>query len=461
MAKSIPLPNIQPKSESRPKRPWTEVAETASIIASGGGVALAIVFQQLAFAIVPPVFALSLNIVNRSRRIQQIREQSFNATAQTSQLRSDLQAVQSSLQTLPIADRIVDIERCVTRLSEALMEVQQRQAETLAATEEDREKIKEAFAIVRQGVYNLSHHTNSSLDRLQNDLNALRLEVDRVAIQASSETVAAAIAPLRQQMDSLSLRVDNLDSQSTLITPQVQQLTQTVKQLRTHTAQHWLAHIDRRLESALPYTYQLVSEDASPYLFKALETAKEQVAIVSPGLPHQGAHSDRFLAKLEDALAQKIFVSIGWGRRADIGKARGTSRPIALKDGGWRYQVERDPQGFYGLLPHLLELKKRYKRLNLKLFGTADRLVACDRDWALLGGQHLLCHGEEEEVGLYTTDPHVVSDLVDRFDLVPQLKRRASRQMPPAAPGRRPLPNPSNGAKTAPVRKPSSIPFFR
>ncbi|OAB61464.1 hypothetical protein AY599_26965 [Leptolyngbya valderiana BDU 20041] len=460
MAKSIPLPNLDRRAERDSARPWTEIAETASIIASGGGVALAIVFQQLVFAIVPPVFALSFNIVNRSRRLQHIREQSSNATVQTNQLRSDLQAVQSSLQTLPIADRIVDIERCVTRLSEALMEVQQRQTEAIAATEEDREKIKEAFAIVRQGVYNLSHHTNSSLDRLRSDFETLRVDRDRTTVRTSADAVETAIAPLRQQVEGLTQRVDNLDRQSTLITPQVQQLTKAVKQLRTHTARHWLERIDRRLESALPYTYSLVSDDASEFLYQALTTAKEHVAIVTPWLQHQGTHSDRFLAQLEEALQQNLFVSIGWGRRADIGKARGTSRPIALKDGGWRYQIDRDPQGHYRLLPQLLGLKKRYKRLDLKLLGTADRLVTCDREWALLGGRHLLCSHDEEEVGLYTSDPHVVSDLVDRFDLVPQLQRRASRQMP-APPERRSLSALSSPSEKPAVGKPSSISYFR
>jgi len=248
-------------------------------------------------------------------------------------------------------------------------------------------------------------------------------------VRVSEETVNAAVAPIQQQLDGMSGRVETLESQSSLISPQVQQLTQAIKQLRTHTAQHWLSHIDRRLEAALPYTYRTISDDASDWLSQALETAKEQVSIVTPYLQYTGAESDRFLSKLEDALAQNIFVSIGWGRRADIGKARGTTRPIVLKDSGWRYQRERDRHGHYALLPQLLELKKRYKRLNLKLLGLAERLIVCDRDWALLGGSHLLYRvGDEEEVGLYTTDPNVVSDLVDRFNLAPHLQRRSSRQ---------------------------------
>ena len=207
----------------------------------------------------------------------------------------------------------------------------------------------------------------------------------------------------------------------------MQQLTEAVTHLRTHTAQHWLSEIDRRLESALPYRYQVVAEDASDYIFQALNQGKEHVLIVTPWLELNPGRSQALLEAIDALLSQQVFVSFGWGRRGDVGRARDTHRPIALKDGGWRYQPERDPQGYYRLLPQLLELKKCHKRLTLKLLGTSERIIVCDRDWALLGGHHLLCHAATNtpEVGLYTNDPHVVVDLSQRFNLVPHLKRRS------------------------------------
>lgn len=419
-------PNGSQVSRSR-KWPWTEAAETISIIACGGGVAGAIVFQQLTLAIVPPVFALSFNIINRSRRLQELRERNLGSHTDAQDLRSGLHELQDSLQTLPLADRLVELEACVRRLSEATLELQGQQAGMVEEMGDDREKIKEAFGILRQGVYNLSHHTNTSLDRLRTELDTLRREVEPTASRVAGQISEQAIAPLQQQQRRLEQQLSQVQQQQSLLSPQVQQLTEAVTQLRTHTAQHWLSEIDRRLESVLPYRYRVVSEDASDYLFEALNQGKEHIVIVTPWLELDPVRCEAFLQALDTILSQNVFVSFGWGRRADVGRARNTTRPIALKDGGWRYQPERDPHGYYRLLPQLLELKKRHKRLTLKLLGTAERIVVCDRDWALLGSHHLLCHvaSNTPEVGLYTNDPHVVLDLGQRFNLVPHLKRRA------------------------------------
>ncbi|TVR12872.1 MAG: hypothetical protein EA395_05030 [Phormidium sp. GEM2.Bin31] len=419
----------QPVSDraTSPKTPWTEPAETISIIACGGGVAVALIFQQLALAIVPPVFALSFNILNRSRRLKDMRVNGLLSQRQTHELRQELQTIQGSLDSLPLADRIIEIEACVRRLSEATLELQGQQTGIVHDLEDDREKIKEAFAILRQGVYNLSHHTNTSIDRLRTEIDTLRRDVEPTAKGLAEQITHQATAPLQQQQQHLQGELNQLQQQQSLLSPQVQQLTEAVTHLRTHTAQHWLSEIDRRLESVLPYRYRVVSDDASDYLFEALNQGKEHILIVTPWLEFKPGRSEAFLQAVDTLLSQNVFVSFGWGRRADVGRARDTHRPIALKDGGWRYQPERDPQGYYRLLPQLLDLKKRHKRLTLKLLGTAERMIVCDRDWALLGGHHLLCHAATNtpEVGLYTNDPHVVLDLSQRFNLVPHLKRRA------------------------------------
>jgi hypothetical protein len=135
----------------------------------------------------------------------------------------------------------------------------------------------------------------------------------------------------------------------------------------------------------------------------------------------------RFLAVLAEALDQNLFVSIGWGDRIDIGKGANCTRPIVLKDGGWRYQPDHDPDGLYGALPELLRLRKRYKRLHLKLIGTREKLIVCDHSWALLGGQHFLCdiggHGASDP-GLFTTDKKIVAEISQRFNTAQVSTRR-------------------------------------
>ncbi|NMG61272.1 hypothetical protein E1H12_22860, partial [Geitlerinema sp. P-1104] len=254
-SRTSPQP-ISDRAISR-KTPWTEPAETISIIACGGGVAVALIFQQLALAIVPPVFALSFNILNRSRRLKEARVTGLLSQRQTHELRQELQTLQGSLDTLPLADRIVEIEACVRRLSEATLELQGQQTGIVDEMEDDREKIKEAFAILRQGVYNLSHHTNSSIDRLRTEMDTLRRDVEPTAKRVAQQITHQAIAPLQQQQQHLQGDLNQLQQQQSLLSPQVQQLTEAVTHLRTHTAQHWLSEIDRRLESVLPYRYQV------------------------------------------------------------------------------------------------------------------------------------------------------------------------------------------------------------
>ena len=177
------------------KAPWTEAAETFSIIACGGGVATAIIFQQIALAIVPPVFALSFNIINRSRRLQQTRARGVLSQQRTQELRSELQTIQDSFESLPLAERIIEIEACLRRLSQATVELQGQQTNLVEDMEDDREKIKEAFAILRQGVYNLSHHTNTSIDRLRTELDTLRRDVEPSAQRVAQQITQEAIAP--------------------------------------------------------------------------------------------------------------------------------------------------------------------------------------------------------------------------------------------------------------------------
>jgi hypothetical protein len=432
-------------------RTWADTAETIAVIGCGAGVALSLIFKQAAFAIVPPIFAIGFNIINRTHRIQSARTHAVAAVRQADHLRTDLNNLTTALHALPIGDRVLEIEDYLYRVNAALVQMQQRQETIATAAEEDREKIKEAFSIVRQGVYNLNDYTNATFEEIRGELAQLRQTVTDLpqalprglaempanammrqppgsvvpAMSAVSTTID--LTPLQYNIDRLDERVDLIEQQyQGTVQPQIQRLAYNIRQMRDNSPQKWIEQIDHRLEQVLPYQYQVSQNDRTDLLFKAIREANDRLIIVTPWLPNK-PQLPRFLAVLAEALEQNLFVSIGWGDRIDIGKGANCSRPIVLKDGGWRYQPDCDPDELYGALPELLRLRKRYKRLHLKLIGTREKLIVCDRSWALLGGQHFLCdiggHGTNDP-GLFTTDKKIVSEISQRFNTAKVSTRR-------------------------------------
>jgi len=452
MAKSAKVPFSDADLKANRDRTWADTAETIAVIGCGAGVALSLIFKQAAFAIVPPIFAIGFNIINRTHRIQHARTHAVATVKQADRLRTDLNNLTTALHALPIGDRVMEIEDYLYRVNAALVQMQQRQEAIASAAEEDREKIKEAFSIVRQGVYNLNDYTNATFDEIRGELSQLRQTVTELPSalpapmppappaprggisplvrQPGGAPVPAAttidLTPLRYNIDRLDERVDLLEQQyQGTVQPQIQRLAYNVRRIRDNSPQKWIEQIDRRLEQVLPYQYQVSQNDRTDLLFKAIRDANDRLIIVTPWLQSKPQLS-RFLAVLAEALEQNIFVSIGWGDRLDIGKGADCDRPIVLKDGGWRYQPDRDPNGLYGALPDLLRLRKRHKRLHLKLLGTREKLIVCDKHWAMLGGQHFLCdvggHGSNDP-GLFTTDRKIVAEISERFNAAHVTKR--------------------------------------
>ena len=471
MGKPAKVPFSKADLHANRDRSWTDTAETIAVIGCGAGVALSLIFKQAAFAIVPPIFAIGFNIINRTHRIQSARIHAVAAVRQADHLRTDLNNLTTALHALPIGDRVLEIEDYLYRVNAALVQMQQRQEAIAAAAEEDREKIKEAFSIVRQGVYNLNDYTNATFEEIRSDLSQLRQIVAELpqtlpyavtdgaggsngfgagfgtgfgnglgslAGNAPAPMPGTAIVrhppgsvmpvapttidltPVQYHIDRLDERVDLLEQQyQGTVQPQIQRLAYNVRQIRDNSPQKWIEQIDHRLEQVLPYQYQVSQNDRTDLLFKAIREANDRLIIVTPWLPNK-PQLPRFLAVLAEALDQNLFVSIGWGDRLDIGKGANCTRPIVLKDGGWRYQPNYDPDGLYAALPELLRLRKRYKRLHLKLIGTREKLIVCDRSWALLGGQHFLCdiggHGANDP-GLFTTDKKIVAEISQRFNI--------------------------------------------
>ena len=125
---------------------------------------------------------------------------------------------------------------------------------------------------------------------------------------------------------------------------------------------------------------------------------QERLIIVCPWLSRNSI--DDLLQKLRDCLDRHCCVEIGWGylgERTALGK-------------GWRYNALTD----------LRQLETEYPNLfKLKLLGTYEKFLVCDRSFALVGSHNLLASGTqsaEREVGIRTTDPKIIQGLLARFD---------------------------------------------
>ncbi|MBD1889317.1 phospholipase D-like domain-containing protein [Coleofasciculus sp. FACHB-SPT9] len=79
-------------------------------------------------------------------------------------------------------------------------------------------------------------------------------------------------------------------------------------------------------------------------------------------------------------------------------------------------------------MPKLENLEQKYPdRFQLKLLGTHEKFIVCDRSWTVLGSHNFLTSGTkstEREVGLRTNDPRIIRDLIKRFDTAKNLEKQ-------------------------------------
>lgn len=443
-----------------PSRHWLDKAEGGAIVAAAIGAVAALVFRQFIFAIVPLIAAVGFNFTNRFRRTQQVRQDASISLDRTQQLRGDLQALQTSLRHLPTHQKVTNLEGTLARVSEAIVDLQQRQDGLSQTVEADREQIKEAFTILRRGLYRLNDHVNESVGRLQHQIESLQqnlppghsspqiADIHRTIaqLQAAVETIGDPFnphfAPIRDRIEQIGGQVDRLESQqSKILQPGMRRLTSAVKQLQkpktgsgsltvaddseSLSVDYWLKSIDRRLEAIFPYEYELIAGDRPDLLLAALEQVQQRLIIVSPWLRKTATNG--VVERLEATLKRQVQVNIGWGHRTDIGREGNPNKSITLTSKGWRYHAERDKFQNYQLLPEILSLKKRYSHLSLKLLGVEEKVIVCDRAWAMMGGQHSLCYDASQipaDVGLYTTDPRIINGLIECYKEAARRRQR-------------------------------------
>lgn len=176
--------------------------------------------------------------------------------------------------------------------------------------------------------------------------------------------------------------------------------------------------LDRQFEiikKILPekYNYTLVSgrSKSREVFLAALKESKQRIVLVCPWLTKYGIDEEA-RSLIIAALDRGVFIDIGWGHLKDVdNKISRLSRAELLKSDRWKYNA----------IPWLDELQAKYAHLlTLKVLGTHEKFLVCDRQFAMLGSHNYLTSGDssnERELGLKTDSPEIIDRLIELFDL--------------------------------------------
>lgn len=166
-------------------------------------------------------------------------------------------------------------------------------------------------------------------------------------------------------------------------------------------------------------------------LIDALSNAKELVIIDSPWLSKRSV-DDELLLRMKALLERGCRLLIGWGYSRDIRGVHPDGKIIHVSQSGQCFiDVTADKVGNYSAFPELDKLRARYpEQVELKLLGTHEKYVICDRQFALLGSHNVLSSLDTlfapREMGWKTSDRSLIEEQIEDFMNAPDLKHDSS-----------------------------------
>jgi hypothetical protein len=268
--RAVRKPNPSVRNHLRhsfPQRHWLEVAEYASLAASGLGSLAVAVSGQAFYGVAPLTLALSLNVANRYRFEQQVRvhqtselaqvQKSVNKVEKTAvtvivklrrQLSADIAALRQQMAALPRNEgfeEFIDIERQLLSLGESVASLQEIVA---SAVLDVRQQVKVQLqdlslgqptnlAVVEQAIEQLQSATKSLTETaLTRDdwevVNTRFSEIQKVIANLQSQLQA----PAHQSNPDLSVvqaQIHRLEhEQQEVVKPHLKRLISVVKELQ-------------------------------------------------------------------------------------------------------------------------------------------------------------------------------------------------------------------------------------
>ena len=257
---------------SLPQRHWLELAEYASLAASGVGSLAVAVSGQAFYGVAPLTLALSLNVANRYRFEQQVRvhqnsemaqvQKSVNKVEKTAvtvivklrrQLSADIAALRQQMATMPRAEGFedsLDIQRQLLSLGESVASLQEIVA---SAVLDVRQQVSEQLQDLSVGQRANLQAVEQAIEQLQSATQGLTetsisrddwevvntrfLEIQKVMANLQSQLQA----PAHQSTPDLSIvqaQIHRLEhEQQEVVKPHLKRLISVVKELQ-HTQEN-------------------------------------------------------------------------------------------------------------------------------------------------------------------------------------------------------------------------------
>lgn len=168
------------------------------------------------------------------------------------------------------------------------------------------------------------------------------------------------------------------------------------------------------IQQILPatYSYTLVSgrTESRQIFLDALAHSQERLILVCPWLTDYAVNQEVW-ELIKAALDRGVSIEIGWGHLKDVKNDRAKlSKEQLLRSSNWAYNA----------VPELYKLQLKYPNLlELKILGTHEKFLVCDRQFAMLGSHNYLTSdtkSSEREVGLKTDSPELIDKLIALFD---------------------------------------------
>ncbi|SKB11592.1 conserved hypothetical protein [Planktothrix sp. PCC 11201] len=209
------------KPSRHPVDGW-KLAEYVSIAGTAVGTLIAAWYQPILFAGTPLTLALILNVVNRQRFEQDMRQ---DMDAAITDVRMVVESLHQQIQLLPPEsnelDPITDVLTELQRVTKGL--------EKNALRQDDWEVMNVRFQLIQETIDELKTSMETSgLNFEKNDQESLNTTLEAFVSQSITDS-----ATMQIQIDQISEQVNALQTeQQTLIKPYIKRLVNAVKELK-------------------------------------------------------------------------------------------------------------------------------------------------------------------------------------------------------------------------------------
>jgi PLD-like domain len=247
----------------------------------------------------------------------------------------------------------------------------------------------------------LTNHHQSTIDRIN---------IIQQSLSTASLTSTAAddrqIADIYSRIGNLDYSIGDLKDHNFTLASRLEDYQQYNLIAQTALASELNTNILVRevIDHVPKYEYELVlgREQSRQALLDALASVESRLILVCPWLCHHGFDIE-IQNQLEDLLIRGVTIEIGYGKLSDIEKGKLTGF-------------------FYNTLKQATSLANKYPNFKLKLIGTHEKYLVCDRSFAMLGSHNFLTSGigEEREIGIRITDPSLIEELIERYEQAPE-----------------------------------------